>query len=195
MLPLKRWYRFSWTTHKWVGLALAPVFVGIAATGFLLLLKKDYDWIQPPTRKGAAFDAEHPTWMRLDEVFRIASGYEHFESIDAIDRVDFRPEKRIHKIRSKHDYWELQIDAVTGEVLSHERRMSDLIEQIHDGSFFAEGVHAYFMPLVAVALSFMAATGVYIWWFPIGTKRRRRRERAAAARAARTGSTDPKPSA
>lgn len=157
---------------------MAPVFVMIAVTGILLLVKKDFDWLQPPTQKGAESDLAAAPFLPLAVIFDIASEFEHFRTIDDIDRIDFRPGKRVHKLRSKHDHWELQIDAVTGTVLSRERRRSDLIEQIHDGSFFADIVHGWVMPGVAIALVLMAVTGIYIWWFPIQTRRRRRRARA-----------------
>lgn len=51
-----------------------------------------------------------------------------------IDRIDFRPEKGIAKIIFKDHYHSLQVDVSTGEILNTEKRWSDLIEHIHDGS-------------------------------------------------------------
>ena len=48
-----RFYRFFWNTHKWTGIILSIVFLNIAVSGLLLLIKKDYDWIQPPTIRGS----------------------------------------------------------------------------------------------------------------------------------------------
>ena len=61
-----------------------------------------------------------------------------FADIDAIDRVDFRPGKRVHKVRSKTRHAEIQIDAITGKVLNIATRPSDLLEQLHDGSVLGE---------------------------------------------------------
>ena len=42
-------FKFFWTTHKWTGIVIAILLVMSSITGFLLLIKKDFDWIQPPT--------------------------------------------------------------------------------------------------------------------------------------------------
>ena len=56
-----------------------------------------------------------------------------------IDRIDLRPGKSVAKVRAKSG-WEIQIDTGTGDVLHVAYRRSDLIESIHDGSFFADRV-------------------------------------------------------
>jgi uncharacterized iron-regulated membrane protein len=87
-------FKFFWTTHKWVGIILAIVFLMIAGTGFLLLIKKDYDWIQPPTQRGE--EGTLADFITLQEMFASVFAEEHsdFRSMDDIDRVDFRPGKR-----------------------------------------------------------------------------------------------------
>lgn len=179
-----RFYRFFWDTHKWTGIILAIVFLNIAVSGFLLLIKKDYDWIQPPTMSGVEGSVdEFITVRRLVDVV-LAENHPDFASFDDIDRVDFRPGKRVHKVRSKHNYSEIQVCAVTGEVLHRDWRPSDLLEQIHDGSFFGDWVHDYFMLLVPVGLAFLAVSGLYLWIAPKLRTRRRKRERAAGKAAA-----------
>ena len=172
-----RAYKFFWDAHKWTGIVLAVVILNLAGTGFLLLMKKDYDWIQPHTRTGA--DGGLESFITIQELFEVvlAQGHEDFQSLADIDRVDFRPGERIYKVRSRTHHAEIQVDAVTGEVLSVDWRPSDLIERIHDGSFYAEWLHDWFMPLVAVSLVFMVGSGLFIWLWPIYNKRRRRRER------------------
>ena len=109
-------FKFFWTTHKWTGIVLAAVFSVTAVTGFLLLVKKKYEWIQPPTISGEAGGVED--FITTQELFEIvlAQGHPEFQSMDDIDRVDFRPGKRVFKVRS-NSFHEIQIDAVTGAVL------------------------------------------------------------------------------
>ena len=45
-------FKLFWTAHKWTGIVLAIVFASTAVTGFLLLVKKEFAWIQPPTNTG-----------------------------------------------------------------------------------------------------------------------------------------------
>ncbi len=179
-------YKFFWDTHKWTGLFAGLILLMIAVTGFLLIVKKDYDWIQPPTQRGSEGQlAEFITIEHLVDAV-LAENHPDFQSADDIDRVDFRLSKRVHKVHSKHHHAEIQVDAVTGKVLSTDWRPSDLIESIHDGSFFAEWVHDYLMPVVAVALAFLVGSGVYLWLIPTLRKRRNKKKvaakRAAAAR-------------
>lgn len=168
-------FKFLWSTHKWTGIVLAVVFLNIAVSGFFLLNKKDYDWIQPPTQSGAA--GEVSAFISPQRLFEIVFAQEHpdFKTLADVDRVDFRPAKRVHKVRSVHNYAEIQVDAVTGDVLSTAIRRSDWFERLHDGSLYGAWVHDWLMPLVAVSLVFMVCSGLYIWYFPVWKKKRRQR--------------------
>ena len=173
-------FKFFWTTHKWTGIILALVFACTSVTGFMLLIKKKVDWIQPPTQK----DAEGPVedFISTPEMFRIVLDQNHpdFQSFEDIDRVDFRPGKRVFKVQSVHHHAEIQVGAITGEVLSVATRPSDLLENIHDGSFFADWVHEWIMPIVAVGLLFMVFSGLWLWIEPMVRRSRRKKRRKAA---------------
>lgn len=168
-------FKLLWEVHKWIGLAIGVVLIGSALTGLLLLVKKDFEWIQPPTRTGTA--AANPTEFRpLHEVFDAAftAGVPQLRSMADVDRVDFRPDKGIHKIRSVHDHVEVQVDAVTLEVSPPGIRRSDWLEQLHDGSWFGSGAHDWFMPAFAVLLVVLSITGYLIWLWPRIAKAKRR---------------------
>ena len=170
-----RRYRWFWDIHKWAGLILALALAMLAVTGFLLLVKKDFASLQPPTISGHQGAAER--FVTLQDLFKsvFAHGHPDFKSLADIDRIDFRPGKRVHKIRSVHNHREMQVDAVTGKVLVVDWRPSDLLESIHDGSFFGDIVHDVLMPVVAFGLLLMVGTGLYLWIVPTARKWRRRR--------------------
>lgn len=172
-------FKTLWDLHKWIGLSICLVVAVTAVTGFLLLVKKEFSSIQPPTQEGAEGTVEQ--FLPISEVFAAvhASGNPAFATADDIDRIDLRPGERVHKVRSKHGYEEIQVCAVTGAILSEAWRPSDLIESIHDGSWFAAVWHDYGMPIVALCLLFLSVSGVVIWAIPVLRKRRRARERAA----------------
>ncbi len=174
-------YKVLWETHKWVGVVSGVVLVNIAVTGFLLLLKKDNGWIQPPTMEGSSGSPQD--FITMPRLFSVVlnAGHEDFRQIKDIDRIDFRPGKRVHKVRSRHNHSEIQVDAVTGEVLSASSRRSDLIENLHDGSFFGRAFHGWLMPIAAVSLLFLVASGIYLWIEPIARRWRRRRRRGSTA--------------
>ena len=159
-------FKLCWEAHKWIGIALSLMLINISVTGLLLLEKKQYDWIQPSTRQGApGSSADFITLQQvLDAVF--ACQHPDFADINDIDRIDFRPGKRVHKVRSTKHHAEIQIDAVTGEILSTSTRRCDFLEQLHDGSWFGPWMHGMIMPVVAVANTVLALTGLYLWLGP-----------------------------
>ena len=174
-------FKTSWNIHKWTGITCALVFTMIATTGFLLLIKKRAAWIQPPTMRGT--DGAPTDWLPmpaiLDNVYALDDPA--FSSLDDIDRIDTRVGRNLHKIRSEHGDMEVQVDAISGAILSGPvPRRSDFIERLHDGSFFGDFAHDWVMPLIALGLLGLVVTGLWIWIEPILNRRKRRRARANA---------------
>ena len=137
----------------------------IISAGLLLQLKKEIEWIQPPTINGAA-PASVPT-QTMEGLFAAAMGAEELELTDWRDlsRVDFKPGKGMVKFVAANN-WEAQIDSSTGEILQIAFRRSDIIESLHDGSFFADWVKLYvFFPSALVLLT-LWATGIYLFFLP-----------------------------
>jgi uncharacterized iron-regulated membrane protein len=173
--------KLFWAIHKYAGVALALLVTMVAVTGLLLLLKKDFAALQPPTQRGS--DGRPADFLSIDEVLRrtYAIGHPAFTGPEDIERIDLRIDRRVHKVRSRRGFMEVQVDAVTGAILSGPLpRRSDLLERIHDGSFFADWVHGWVMPAVAMGLLLLTGTGLWIWIAPILTRRARRRARLRA---------------
>jgi len=100
------------------------------------MLKKEIDWIQPPTERGVASNQMPDIpYERLLEASQSVPEVGISQWSD-IDKIDMRPSKGIAKVVSKTG-WEVQVDTSNGNVLSANYRRSDLIESIHDGSYFA----------------------------------------------------------
>ena len=169
-----RAFRLLWLLHRWVGAALGLLLLVTAATGFLLLAKKDYAWLQPPLLQG---EPGPPEALRpLAEVYAavFALGLPGFASEADIDRIDFRPKRRMHKVLSVHDNLEVQVCAVTLRVFGPNPRRSDWIESLHDGSWFGAAAHDWAMPVVAVGLFFLGVSGYVMWLWPKIARRRNR---------------------
>jgi len=168
------WIRRS---HRWGSLLIAAPFLVVLLSGLLLQLKKNWSWIQPPTQRGSVSNAPAIDWATLLNAARSVSETTVKDWAD-IDRLDVRPERGIVKVQTK-DRWEIQIDLGSGEVLQTAYRRSDLIESIHDGSWFHESARlGVFLPSAIVVLG-LWVTGLALFFLPIWTKRtnRRRRER------------------
>ena len=72
-----------------------------------------------------------------------------------------RIQKGIVKVRSQNN-WEVQIDTQTGEVLQTAYRRSDIIESIHDGSWFHDKVKLWIFLPTGIVLFILWITGVYM---------------------------------
>ena len=159
--------------HRWGSIiTLLPVGV-ILATGIMLQLKKQSDWVQPSTMKGSGKELA----IEFDEVLSIVKAVPEaaISSWADIDRLDVRPGKGMLKVRAKNR-WEIQLDTSTGNILQVAYRRSDLIESIHDGSFFHEGFKLWVFLPSALILAGIWGTGFYLFIYPFLVRWRRKQK-------------------
>jgi len=146
-----------------------PILV-IIASGLVLQLKKDFTWIQPAEVRGIGKTPQ----ISLDRILEITKTVPYAEVAGWVDiiRLDVRPSKGMVKIRAEND-WEVQIDLESGKVLQTAYRRSDMIESIHDGSFFHDLVkHWLFLP-AGIILLVLWLTGIYMFFQPRWARRQR----------------------
>jgi len=168
-----KWIRiFRWLHRKIAIPTLVFMFI-IALTGVLLGVKKQTG-LQAPTMTGAS--KELKSWLPIDSLAQIAKQI-LADSINntlpsALDRIDIRPEKGIAKFVYTDHYWSIQLDGTTGILLSIERRNSDLIENIHDGSIvdriFKTGEKAkiFYTVVSGLCLMLLVMSGFWLWYGP-----------------------------
>jgi len=165
--------------HKVIGLTIAILLVISAATGIFLGLKKEFDFIQPPTLKGQSDQLSD--WRPISELAEVAAKAFHKAHPDhsntGIDRMDVRPSKGIVKVLFEKGWWEVQVDGSTAEVLSIKRRNSDWIEQLHDGSIISDGFKLVSMNVLGIGLLVMIFTGWFLWYGPRRYRRMKRKDR------------------
>ncbi len=148
--------------HYWGSLLIAIPLIIMIGAGILLMVKKEVVWIQPISQKGIERSTV-PT-LSMQALFNAAKSVESagFTRWDELERADLKPGKGIIKFVS-NTHWEVQIDTHTGEVLQVAKRRSDVIEAIHDGTYFADWVKlGLFLP-VGVILLFLWFTGMYLF--------------------------------
>lgn len=160
------------TIHKWASIVIVIPLLVVFVTGILLLLKKEFSIIQPPSAKGVA---KIPT-IEFNQVLAAAQSVEgaQITSWEDINRLDVRPSKGIIKIRG-NNRMEIQIDASTGDVLHVAKRNSDFIESIHDGTFFEKNANLWLMLPVAIVSVLISITGIILFIQPYMKKKRRRK--------------------
>ena len=157
--------------HRFASILAALPILVIVLSGIALQFKKESDWIQPPAATGSR---PNPT-IGFDVILKAAQSVPQakIRSWDDVDRLDVRPAKGLVKVRAKNR-WEVQVDTHTGGVLQAALRRSDLIESIHDGTFFHRAVkHWVFFP-AALLLAALWITGIYLFLVPYFNRRKRR---------------------
>jgi uncharacterized iron-regulated membrane protein len=157
--------------HRWGAIAIALPVLVVISTGLLLQLKKQLRWVQPAEQRGVD---TVPT-VSLERILAASQSVPEAQvrGWADIDRVDLRPAKGMLKVTSMNR-WEIQIDAQSGAVLQSAYRRSDLLEQLHDGSWFHESAKLWLFFPSGVVLFVLWLTGIWLFWLPHRVRRRRR---------------------
>lgn len=167
--------RYTRKIHRKTGVLLFVFIAVVAITGLLLGWKKNVNGLQKPTQKGISTVVKE--WLPMDSLISIANRelIKHKGpdiSLD-INKVDARPDKGIVKVIYEDHYYSLQVDASNGAVLSFEYRMSDLIEQLHEGTWVDNqlglpgGVFKlFYTTTIGIALLTFTISGFWLWYGP-----------------------------
>lgn len=160
--------------HKWGAIIISLPFIIVLISGLFLQVKKEFNWIQPPTQTGSAQEPE----LSLHSILNIARNVPELKvkNWKDIDRLDVRPDEGVVKIRGNNN-WEVQIDASTGEILQKAYRRSDIIESLHDGSWFHENAKLWIFLPSALIVTGLWITGVYLYTTPYYSRRKNRKKR------------------
>ena len=164
--------------HYWASFIVAIPLLVMIGTGLLLQLKKQWAWVQPPEQRGTGKSPVIGFHDILESLKRVPDM--GVASWSDVNRLDVRPDKGVAKVWL-HNGHEVQVDLGNGNVLQTAYRRSDLIESIHDGSFFAGDWTklGLFLP-TGITLLLLWLGGVWMWWVPFIAKRRRKDRRHAA---------------
>jgi len=151
------------STHKWASIIVGIPLLIILVTGILLLVKKEFSYLQPTSAKGS----NNVPSISFDVILKQAKTVEkaQVETWDSIDRLDVRPSKGIIKIRT-NTQWEIQLDSTTAEILHVDYRRSDTIEQIHDGTYWHKNANLWLSLPVGIVLLLISLTGLYLFFQP-----------------------------
>lgn len=165
--------RLTRRTHYWASFVVALPVLVILTSGILLQLKKQWSWVQPTEIRGTGTT---PT-VGLHDVFATIQSTASLgvATWDDISRIDIRPDRGLAKV-TLNSGWEAQVDLGNGALLKTEYRRSDIIESIHDGSYFLGDVSklGVFLP-AGMALLVLWLTGMWMFWVTWRAKQRRQR--------------------
>jgi uncharacterized iron-regulated membrane protein len=168
--------RVARKVHRTTGAMLFVFFFVLACTGLLLGWKKHTGGvILPKSYDGISTNKED--WLPIHELHKKALQVmaEHAPpglSLE-LDRIDIRPDKGMMKFVFLEGYWGVQLDCTTGQLLHLERRRSDFIENVHDGSYFDYvlgtnygQIKLVYTSIMGTALLIFTITGFWLWYGP-----------------------------
>jgi uncharacterized iron-regulated membrane protein len=166
--------------HRTMGIFLFAFFFLVSVSGLLLGWKKHSGgMILPKSHVGVSTDPVD--WLPIHVLHEKASKIAHTQispdlSLE-LERIDIRPDKGMLKFVYLDGFWGIQLDSTTGELLHIERRRSDFIENIHDGSLLdylfgtrQEQIKLVYTSIIGLSLLTFTVTGFWLW---IGPKRMR----------------------
>lgn len=162
--------------HRITGALLFVFFFFISVSGILLGWKNNSNGlILPKTLEGTSTNLEQ--WLPIDSL-HIKACFVLKDSIDTnisveIDRIDIRKNKGIVKFVFEDHYWEVQLDGATGDLLQLNKRHSDFIENLHDGSIIDNWLQTsnkqfkvFYTTVMGFALLLFTITGFWLWYGP-----------------------------
>ena len=162
--------------HRYTGIFLFIFFFIIGLTGLLLGWKKNSGgYLTPESKQGVSKDFKG--WLPVDSLHYLADL--HIKKINGInseitlDRIDIKNGKGMANFIFEKGYWAVQIDGVTGEILSLDRRRADFIENIHDGMIIdklllnkKQPFKLVYTSIMGLALLTFTITGFRLWYGP-----------------------------
>ncbi len=161
--------------HRTTGALLFVFFFIVSITGLLLGWKKNSGGLIL-AKSYTGTSTELKDWLPLDSLNSIACKILR-DSVSPdlspeMDRIDVRKDKGMVKFVFKDKYWGIQLDGATGNLLLIERRRSDIVENIHDGSildyyFKTNGkIKLVYTTIMSLALLTFTITGFWLWYGP-----------------------------
>ena len=168
--------RATRTIHRTTGAFLFIFFFVVSITGLLLgwkknsggvLLAKSYQGTTTDLKKWLPIDSLHTNACAI-----LRDSVSKDLSLD-LERIDIRNDKGMVKFVFAENFWGIQLDGATGKLLHIERRRSDYIEKIHDGSIidhYSQTSNGQFKlvysTVMGLALLVFTITGFWLWYGP-----------------------------
>ena len=156
--------------HRFIAIPLVFFMFLLGATG-LLLAWKDQLQFKPKTQKS---EANNRSLISLSEIKNNAIN--HIDSLDLsieINRIDYRPNKGIAKVRFEKHFTELQVNCYSGKIISVKKRTDSIIEMIHDGSILdylfkneSKSIKLLYSTITSLGLLLLSFSGLWLWFKP-----------------------------
>ncbi len=167
-----KFYSLNRKLHLWGSIITGiPIFI-VIVTGIFIQVRRQVDWIQPPTQKTKT---KYDVRITYDQIIQNAKSAPQMSvsGWEDIYLLDLRPNKGIVKVRT-NTRWEAQMDLVTGQTIQVMKRHNDWLTLIHEGVWATpfnvdEGInlrHNVFL-LANIVFTFLLVSGFWMLLKPI----------------------------
>ncbi|MBT5186922.1 MAG: PepSY domain-containing protein [Kordiimonadaceae bacterium] len=172
------------TIHNWISIFIALPLLLVIVSGMFLLLKKDVEWIQPPSVRGVS---DATPMVSHDQLLAAATSVEQTKGLkwSEFDRIDYKVDRGMVKFMTLEG-WEVQVDTTNGALLSVKERRSDFFEKLHDGTYFGDWVKYYILIPSAICLFTLWMTGLYMFIYPYVKRASNKKNKKLKAQTQRT---------
>lgn len=176
-----KYTKLNRTIHNWLSIFIALPILLIIISGLFLQLKKDVEWIQPPSVRGESADT--PT-VSHSELLMAATSVPETAGLkwSEFERIDYKADRGMVKFIT-FEGWEVQVDTTNGSVLSVATRQSDFLEKLHDGSYFGDFMKYYITLPTGILLFILWITGLWMFFYPYVKRASNRRNKKLKAQA------------
>lgn len=140
--------------HRYVALAVTIPLIFIAVTGIILQLRNQFEWLQPASVSSTLTEAPLLTLDNLTTQYGAAN----------IEQIIWRPGKKNMAVRL-YDGTELQLHPQTGEILKSAKRRTNILIELHQGSWLGKFGQYFIYFISGLGLCFLIGTGLLIYPF------------------------------
>lgn len=141
--------------HRIISLIIAIPFAVVIISGLLLQVRQNFESIQP--RAVATKPIDGKELLTFKEILSLTDFNEK-----EVDQIIYRPGKFNLSLRLKNGN-EVQLHPQTGEVLKNSTRLTTLLIDLHQGSYFSTWVqYLIFLP-AGLGVLFLLVSGLMIY--------------------------------
>ena len=173
--PRRRFARWAYYLHLWLGVLVTVGLIAISITGILLNHKRGLGLMPDVPHEASGPFAQSLSLERLAYAALEAAPQEARGSwkpgdpvdISLIDRMDARPRNGFVKVRLRDKAsMEMTVDLASGKVVHVGRRGDVFIEKLHSGEAFGGVRYVILSDIAAIALMITLITGYWLWLAP-----------------------------
>jgi hypothetical protein len=171
----RRFARWAYYLHLWLGVLVTVGLIAISVTGILLNHKRGLGLMPDVAHEASgsfsqSLSLERLAYAALEAAPQASRGnWKPGDPVDItlIDRMDARPRDGFVKVRLRDKAsMEMTVDLASGKVVHVGRRGDVFLEKLHSGEAFGGVSYVILSDIAAVALMITLITGYWLWLAP-----------------------------